>query len=52
MDGLLELLPVRDSDIGILEALTQDPNTTGEFQWFGWNDLRRWRRHADGGSGR
>ena len=43
MDGLLELLPVRDSDIGILEALTQDPNTTGEFQWFGWNDLRRWR---------
>jgi RimJ/RimL family protein N-acetyltransferase len=44
MSGQLELRPVRDSDIGTLEALTQDPQTTGEFQWFGWNDLRRWRR--------
>ena len=43
MSGQLELRPVRDSDIGTLEALTQDPGTTGEFQWFGWNDLRRWR---------
>lgn len=39
-----ELRPVRDSDIGTLEALTQDPKSTGEFQWFGWNDLRLWRR--------
>jgi RimJ/RimL family protein N-acetyltransferase len=43
MSGQLELRPVCDSDIGTLEALTQDPGTTGEFQWFGWNDLRRWR---------
>jgi RimJ/RimL family protein N-acetyltransferase len=44
MSGHLELRPVGDGDIGTLEALTQDPGTTGEFQWFGWNDLRRWRR--------
>ncbi len=44
MSGQLELLPVLDSDMGTLEALTQDPETTGEFQWFGWHDLRRWRR--------
>lgn len=28
----------------MLEALTQDPDKAGEFQWFGWSDLRRWRR--------
>lgn len=44
MSGQLELRPVRDSDIGTLEALTGDPEVTGEFQWFGWHDLRRWRR--------
>lgn len=44
MSGQLELRPVRDADIGTLEALTQDPEITGEFQWFGWHDLRRWRR--------
>ena len=44
MGDQLELHPVRDSDISTLEALTQDPKTTGEFQWFGWNDLRLWRR--------
>ncbi len=40
----LELRPATESDLPLLEALTQDPATTGEFQWFGWNDLRRWRR--------
>jgi len=44
MGDQLELHAVRDSDISTLEALTQDPKTTGEFQWFGWNDLRLWRR--------
>ncbi len=28
----------------MLEGLTQDPEKTGEFQWFGWADLQRWRR--------
>jgi RimJ/RimL family protein N-acetyltransferase len=58
MSDRLELLLVRESDIAVLEALTQDPEMTGEFQWFGWHDLRRWRRgwaddgliHPDGGT--
>jgi RimJ/RimL family protein N-acetyltransferase len=44
MTERLELRPVREHDLSVLEELTQDPETTGEFQWFGWNDLRRWRR--------
>jgi len=44
MSDQLELRLVRESDITVLEALTQDPETTGEHQWFGWHDLRRWRR--------
>jgi len=58
MSDQLELRLVRESDIAVLEALTQDPETTGEFQWFGWHQLRRWRRGwaddgligADGGT--
>jgi RimJ/RimL family protein N-acetyltransferase len=58
MRDQLELRLVRESDIAVLEALTQDPETTGEFQWFGWHELRRWRRGwtddgligADGGT--
>ncbi len=44
MSDQLELRLVRESDITVLEALTQDPETAGEHQWFGWHDLRRWRR--------
>jgi hypothetical protein len=31
----------------MLEELTQDPEQTGEFGWFGWSDRRRWRRDWD-----
>jgi RimJ/RimL family protein N-acetyltransferase len=31
----------------MLEELTQDPERTGEFEWFGWNELRHWRRGWD-----
>jgi RimJ/RimL family protein N-acetyltransferase len=44
MSERLELRTVSDGDVSLLEDLTQDPAITGEFQWFGWNDLRRWRR--------
>ncbi|WP_326569763.1 GNAT family protein [Amycolatopsis rhabdoformis] len=41
------LRPVLESDLDLLEALTNDPATAGEFQWFGWHDAgylrRRWR---------
>jgi RimJ/RimL family protein N-acetyltransferase len=41
-DGL-ELRLVGEGDLPLLEDLTQDRMTTGDFQWFGWNNLRRWR---------
>lgn len=42
-DGITLRL-VEEDDLPLLEELTQDPEQTGEFQWFGWHDLRRWRR--------
>jgi len=38
---------VREADLPMLEELTQDPEKTGEFEWFGWSDPRRWRRNWD-----
>lgn len=57
MKNGLSLRPVAEDDLDLLERLTQDPAATGEFQWFGWHDLRRFRRDwadhslidADGG---
>lgn len=40
----VELRPAREDDVPMLEELTQNPDKTGEFQWTGWSDLRRWRR--------
>src|SRR5258708_24130054 len=40
----LELRAATESDLPLLEALAQDPATTGEFQWLGRSDLRGWRR--------
>lgn len=31
----------------MVEELMQDPEKTGEFEWHGWSDLRRWRRGWD-----
>lgn len=53
----ISLRPVVEDDLATLERLTQDPEATGEFQWFGWYDLRKFRRdwaehgsiNADGG---
>ncbi|MBB4684902.1 GNAT family N-acetyltransferase [Amycolatopsis jiangsuensis] len=45
--GAVGLRPARESDVDLLEALTNDPATVGEYQWFGWHDpgylRRRWR---------
>ena len=38
---------VREEDIALLGNLLQDPEMTGEFGWFGWRDVRRWRRGWD-----
>jgi RimJ/RimL family protein N-acetyltransferase len=43
----IALRPAREDDLPMLEELTQNPEKTGEFEWFGWSDLRRWRRGWD-----
>jgi RimJ/RimL family protein N-acetyltransferase len=40
----VELRPVEEDDLPVLEQLTQDPEGAGEFEWFGWRDLRRYRK--------
>ena len=44
MSDDVALRPVREDDLPMLEELTQDPEMTGDFEWFGWSDLRHWRR--------
>jgi hypothetical protein len=41
------LRPAREDDLPMLEELTQDPEKSGEFEWFGWSDVRQWRRGWD-----
>ncbi|WP_191254411.1 GNAT family N-acetyltransferase [Amycolatopsis oliviviridis] len=40
------LRPVSEEDLPMLEALTNDPQATGKFEWHGWHDphflRRRW----------
>ena len=47
MSDEVALRPVREDDLPMLEELTQDPEKTGEFEWFGWSDLRHWRQGWD-----
>ncbi|HXL96358.1 MAG TPA: GNAT family protein [Streptosporangiaceae bacterium] len=44
MNESLALRPVREDDLAMFDSLVQDPELMGEFGWFGWFDLRRWRR--------
>ncbi len=41
--GTVSLTPVTEADLDLLERLTQDPGSTGEFAWFGWANMLRWR---------
>jgi RimJ/RimL family protein N-acetyltransferase len=58
MGEQVTLRPVREDDLLVMEMLTGDPETAGEFAWFGWVDPGRWRRAwaehemlgADGGA--
>jgi len=43
-NGTVSLRRVTEGDLDIIERLTQDPASTGEFAWFGWFDVQRWRR--------
>ena len=38
MGDHLDLRPPHEGDLTIIEKLTQDPEVTGEFAWFGWHD--------------
>lgn len=38
------LCRLTEDDLTMMEELTQDPDSTGEFAWFGWSDMLRWRR--------
>jgi RimJ/RimL family protein N-acetyltransferase len=42
-DGV-RLRPVGEDDLPVLERLTLDPESTGEFAQFGWFDPQLWRR--------
>jgi RimJ/RimL family protein N-acetyltransferase len=44
MDDRVELRPVTEEDLPLLERLTWDPEAAGEFAWFGWFDLQMWRQ--------
>src|SRR5215469_2778595 len=44
MDDRLTLRPVAEADLSIIERLTQDPDTAGEFAWLGWYKLTRFRQ--------
>jgi RimJ/RimL family protein N-acetyltransferase len=56
--GEVGLRRIAEDDLALMEQLTQEPETTGEFAWFGWFDVLRWRRGwaenrlvgADGGA--
>ena len=47
MGDEIALRPVGEDDLPVLDALTQDPDKTGEFGRYGWFDPRRWRRGWD-----
>ena len=47
MSDDVALRPAGEDDLTMLEELTQDPEKTGEFEWFGWSDVRHWRRSWD-----
>ena len=40
----LSLRAFRDEDLGFLDRLCADPAALGEFEWFGFRDVRTWRR--------
>lgn len=43
-DDEVELRPVAEDDLPVIERLRTDPGLAGEFLWGGWHDPRRYRR--------
>ena len=44
MDDSVALRLVAEDDLPILDELTQDPDASGEFAWFGWYKPMRFRQ--------
>jgi [ribosomal protein S5]-alanine N-acetyltransferase len=44
MDDNLTLRAFREEDLGSLDQLSTDPAALGGFEWFGFRDVRTWRR--------
>ncbi|HEX8133115.1 MAG TPA: GNAT family protein [Actinomycetes bacterium] len=44
MDVNLTLRAFREEDLGLLDRLCADPTALGVFEWFGFRDVRSWRR--------
>lgn len=44
MTEQVELRPVQEEDLAVMDSLLQDPAMSGEFAWFGWHDPLRFRR--------
>jgi ribosomal-protein-alanine N-acetyltransferase len=40
----LSLRAFTEEDLGFLDRLCADPAALGEFEWFGFRDVRTWRR--------
>ncbi|WP_067170706.1 GNAT family N-acetyltransferase [Microtetraspora niveoalba] len=41
---MINLRPVEEDDLPFLRRLTNDPEGSGEFQWYGWNNPHRLRQ--------
>lgn len=44
MDGQVTLRPVMEDDLPWLASLTNDPATTGQYEWHGWSDSNSLRK--------
>ncbi|MFI6405472.1 GNAT family N-acetyltransferase [Streptomyces sp. NPDC050548] len=40
----IALRPVDEAGLTVMERFLGDPEAASEFQWYGWSDVRRWRR--------
>ncbi|MBO2460861.1 GNAT family N-acetyltransferase [Actinomadura violacea] len=47
MDDHVELRPVAEADLPVIERLRTDPGLCGRFLWAGWSDPRRFRRRFE-----
>jgi RimJ/RimL family protein N-acetyltransferase len=47
MDADITLRPITEDDLPVMQPLTGDPETAGEFGWLGWVGRLGWRERWD-----